>query len=370
MRILFISRAYPPVLGGIERQNYELAHALAAITPTTIIANTRGKLFLPVFLPYVFLRLLATLPRHDAVLFGDGVLTPLGAIAKYLFPQKRFVSVIHGLDVTFAQKRSLLGRVYKAINIPSLRRMDRLVMVGNHTIDQAVAAGVDRARCIFIPNGLHPDNLAAPHTRDELARILDMDLTGKHVILRVGRFVPHKGTAWFLDHVMPHLPATTVFVAAGGRNAGSVGDRDAYTDAVDAVARHGLSDRVRLLTNIPQDTMRVLLNTADLYVAPNIDIPGSMEGFGINAIEAAACGRTVLAANLQGLLDAVHDGADGILVPHDDAAAWIDAVTHALDPSFDRTAFGAAAAAYTRAHFDWPPIAQRYLDVLRGDHVA
>lgn len=367
MRILFISRAYPPVLGGIERQNYELAHALAERVPTTIVANTRGKAFLPLFLPYAFARLLLALPRHDAVLFGDGVLTPLGAVAKFLFPHKRFVAIIHGLDVTFAQNTSLLGRIYKAVNIPSLRRMDRLVMVGNHTIDQAVAAGVDRERCTFIPNGLHPDNLTTTPDRDALARLLKMDIAGKTIILRVGRFVPHKGTAWFIDHVMPYLPDNTVFVAAGGRNASGAGDRDAYTDSVDAVARHSLSNRVHLLTNVPQNTMRMLLNTADLYVSPNIDVPGSMEGFGINAIEAAVCGRTVLAADFQGLLDAIHDGANGILVAHDNPAAWIAAVTRVLDPSFDRATFGATAAAYTRTHFDWPAIADRYIAVLQKD---
>lgn len=53
--------------------------------------------------------------------------------------------------------------------------------------------------------------------------------------------------------------------------------------------------------------MQTLYNTADIVVSPNIRIPGSMEGFGINAIEAGACSRAVIASDLDGLKDAVHN---------------------------------------------------------------
>ncbi len=47
--ILFISRAYPPIIGGIENQNYGIAKSLSKIAPVKIIANKRGKKFLPFF---------------------------------------------------------------------------------------------------------------------------------------------------------------------------------------------------------------------------------------------------------------------------------------------------------------------------------
>lgn len=365
MRILFVSRAYPPVMGGIERQNFELAQSLGALADITVVANTKGKKHLPFFLPYAMFRILTALPEHDALLLGDGVLAPLGAAAKILFRKKRVFAVIHGLDVTFCQKKSLMGRVYRAVNIPSLRKLDRLIMVGRHTIDEAVKVGADRDRCTFIPNGLFPDEIREPHTREELAKIVDMDLSDKKVILRVGRFVPHKGVAWFIDKVMPLLSPEYVLVAAGGRNGKTVGDRDAYTDAENAIGRHGLEKRVSLLTNRSWSDMKVLYNTADVYVSPNIDVPGSMEGFGINAIEAAACSRVVICSDFQGLKDAIHDGENGFMVPQGDAEAWAEKLRGVFEDGFDRSAFGEKARAYTAEHFSWNGIAKRYIETLK-----
>ncbi len=364
MKILFVSRAYPPVMGGIERQNYELAKSLGTIADVTIVANSRGKKFLPLFLPYAMTRIILELPRHDVLLFGDGVQAPLGVVAKFLFRKKKVFAVVHGLDVTFCLKKSLMGRIYRAVNIPSLRALDRLIMVGRHTIDEAVKVGVERKRCVFVPNGLFPEELREPHTREELGKLIGMDLDGKRVILRVGRFVPHKGVPWFIDTVMPLLPPEFILVAAGGRNGKTVGDRDAYTDAEAAIKRHGLGDRVRLLTNRPQGDMKILYNTADVYVSPNIDVPGSMEGFGINAIEAAACERVVICSDFQGLKDAILDGENGFMVPSGDAKAWAEKIGSVFSDGFDRDAFGTKASAYTVAHFSWDGIAKKYLEIL------
>lgn len=366
MNILFVSRAYPPVLGGIERQNYELAKALGNLADVTVVANTRGKKFLPFFLPYAMCRILFELPKHDVLLLGDGVLAPLGALARVIMPMKRVFAVIHGLDVTFCQKKSLMGRIYRAVNIPSLQKLDQLIMVGRHTIDEAVKVGVDRNRCTFVPNGLYPDELREPHTREELANLVDMDLAGKKVILRVGRFVPHKGVPWFINHVMPLLPQEYILIAAGGRNQKTVGDRDAYTDAQEAIRKHGLEDRVRLFENLSQNLMQILFNTADVYVSPNIDVPGSMEGFGINAIEAAVCERVVVCSDFQGLKDAIHDRQNGFMVPQGDATAWVTKLREVLADDFDRDSFGKRASKYTVEHFSWPGIARRYLEILKG----
>ena len=61
---------------------------------------------------------------------------------------------------------------------------------------------------------------------------------------------------------------------------------------------------------------------ADVFVQPNIPVPGDMEGFGLVAIEAAMQGSLVVASSLEGLIDAVDDGVTGELLPAQDATAW------------------------------------------------
>ena len=43
MKVLFVSRAYPPVTGGIENQNYALHAWLSRDNAVTLIRNPYGK---------------------------------------------------------------------------------------------------------------------------------------------------------------------------------------------------------------------------------------------------------------------------------------------------------------------------------------
>ena len=51
MKILFISHSYPPIWGGVESQNFNLAESLKRVAEVKVIANGKGKKYLPIFLP-------------------------------------------------------------------------------------------------------------------------------------------------------------------------------------------------------------------------------------------------------------------------------------------------------------------------------
>ena len=67
---------------------------------------------------------------------------------------------------------------------------------------------------------------------------------------------------------------------------------------------------------------------------PNISVPGDVEGFGIVAIEAAACGTPVVASDIQGIRDAVIDGETGFLLEERNVAAFVGAIRKGA--AFDR----------------------------------
>ena len=341
------------------------------MTTVKIIANTKGKKnFIP-FVFGVFARLPLILHKYDVVLFGDGTLSPVGEFFGFFYRNKKFVSVIHALDITFAQKKSPLAKIYKFLNIPALRSLDKLIMVGNYAIDEAVKMGIDRKKCEFIPNGVNIEKVKEPHTRDELEKLLS-DTTGKDmkfyknkkVLLRVGRFVPHKGLHWFIDEVMPLLPDDYILIGAGGYNPGAVGDSENYTLCQKYIKKHHLEDRVILFPNIPQPEMNVLFNTADIYITPNIYIKGSAEGFGLNALEAVICERIVLSANLQGLKDAILDNVNGFMLEPQSPVAWKNKILEVSNPEFDKEQFIQKAKKYTLDNFTWDKIAKKYLKTL------
>jgi glycosyltransferase involved in cell wall biosynthesis len=368
MRILFISHSFPPVIGGVEKQNYDLSENLRKTAQITVIANRRGKKWLPVFLPVAFLQALWLMHRHDSCLLGNGVLAPIGSVLKLFYSDKQFGCIIHGLDITYGHRTGPGPAIYRRINIPGLQALDRLIAVSRATLEEAVQMGARRERCVAIPNGVTVDDLRERHSRDELSALFGQDVTHRQVILRLARFVPHKGTSWFIENVMPRLSDDTVLIAAGSRVAGNTaGDRDDFSRCEQAIADNRLEGRVQLLAALPWESVKVLLNTVDLVVSPNIRVPGSMEGFGLNVIEAAACERVVIASNIEGLTDAVEAGENGFLVEAGNVEQWVAKTASVLQAGEDfRARFGRQASRFVVEKFSWDKICCQYLSALEA----
>lgn len=353
MKILFISRAFPPVVGGMENQNWELSRQLPKLAETRTIANRKGKMALPYFLPYALLVALFTMRKYDVLLLGDGVLGIVGWAVKTVYGnRKKVVVVTHGLDLTF--KMPLYSIFWVKLFIPSC---DRIIAVGNETIRTGVELGIPREKFVFIPNGVDTKAFAPTDVpRSELEKILGTGLDGKKVILTSGRLARRKGVAWFIRHVLPKLPGNILYVVAGdGPDRENIAAAVSETDSAQRVFRLGyVTDEVR----------NTLFHTCDLFVQPNIRIPGTMEGFGLTVLEAASSGVPVLASNLEGLPDAIQDGKNGFLVDPENPSAWASKISEVLSDSFNRKAFGRAAHAYVDATFSWDGIAKKYLETL------
>lgn len=353
MKILFISRAFPPVVGGIENQNYELSRWLPKHAEVKTIANQHGKLFLPLFAPYALLKAIFLMPRYDVLLLGDGVLGIIGWCVKHCYHRKPVVSVVHGLDLTF--KNGLYQSLWVGKFLPAL---DGLIAVGNETIRQGVARGIPEATFSFIPNGVDTEKFYAHHERKELEDILGTDLTGKHVLLTSGRLAKRKGVAWFIRSVIPKLPENILYVVAGDGV-----DRENIESAVRDTES---ASRVKLLGYVSDETRNILMNTCDLFVQPNIRVSGDMEGFGISVIEAASCELPVIASRLEGLQDAIQDGENGLLVEPENPEAFVTTITGLLDDQPRLLAFRRQVRQYVVSHFSWEHVIKRYIDVLEA----
>ncbi len=351
MYILFISRAYPPVIGGIEKQNYEIGKALAKISRTDIIANTRGKRLLPLFLPYALLRALFSIRRYDAVLLGDGVLGILGYLLK-LVSTKPVACIVHGLDLTYSN--ALYQKLWVRIFLP---RLDRLIAVGNATIHQGTLRGLPASKFIFIPNGVAIPAPPTRYSRHDLEDFLNRKVSGP-VILTLGRMVKRKGVAWFIENVVNRLNSDITYIIAGeGRELSAIQT---------AIRANKLQNRVLHVGGVSDRDKELLFCTADLFVQPNIQVDGDMEGFGLVVLEAAMYGLVVIASDIEGLQDAIHDGQNGILVPAGDAAAYQRAITAVLANPAKREANGKQARDYVINNYAWPLIAEKYLDAMRN----
>ena len=349
MRLLFISRTFPPLVGGIEQQNFEISRALSDLCPTTIIATSSGKYLLPLFLPYALLRALLGMRHYDAVLLGDGVLAIVGYLLKRL-TGKPVLCIVHGLDLTY--RSTLYQKLWVGFFMP---RLDRLIAVGNETIRQGVLRGIPPSHFVFIPNGVATPPNPSAYTRHDLETLAGREIKG-HVLLTLGRLVKRKGTAWFIENVVGMLDGNLTYIIAG---AGS--EKNTICDTID---KHGLADRVVFLGSVTDREKQMLYETADLFIQPNIPVDGDIEGFGLVVLEAAAHGIPVVAASIEGLKDAIQDGNNGFLVESMNAAAFKTRIEALLNDSGNLQNIGTRAQQFVAKHYSWDRVARLYLDEI------
>jgi glycosyltransferase involved in cell wall biosynthesis len=349
MNILFISRAYPPTIGGIEKQNYEIAQGLAKISNLYLIANRKGKRALPLFIPYALCKAVLTARKYDVVLLGDGVLGVVGYFLK-LFSTVSIACIVHGLDLTF--KNRLYQKLWIGI---FMQRIDRLIAVGKETIHQGVLRGIPATKFVFIPNGVSiPDPLPV-YSRKDLESFIGRGIQGG-ILLTLGRLVKRKGVAWFIAEVVSHLDDNIIYIIAGEGKERST---------IESVIRtNRLEHRVICLGAVTEHEKSLLLSTANIFVQPNISVVDDMEGFGLVVLEAAAYGMTTIATDLEGLKDAIKDGQNGYLIAEADADGYVRKIQSLLgNPELLKT-IGFQARNYVSEHNAWSHIASDYLEVL------
>lgn len=367
MRILFVTHSLAPPgrplanVGGMQRVAAELHRALAdhpRVALSTLAVSSSARWY--EVTTYLFLGwLLAWLPtrarrtRADVVLLSSmtaGVLAP--ALHRRM-PGARLTAIAHGRDVT------LPTRLNQRLLPPAFAALDAVLPVSTATAAACRARGADPARLHVVPNGVDPARFETrPDRRAARAALSAWSPLPDDAFLLVaaGRQVQRKGTAWFVEAVLPLLPPSAhLWVAGEGLEEEAIRN---------AVAEAGVTDRVRLLGRVSEAQLITLLCGGDLFVMPNVPVEGDMEGFGVVMLEAGLCGLPVLAAALEGIPDVVAEGENGHLIPPCDAAAFAGVIGRYLR---DREALGALSArarAYVERTFAWPVVAERYVQAL------
>jgi len=349
--LLYITRKNAPSIGGMQRFNQKLIRHLAGHRPFRLVSWGGSQAFLPAFLLIAFARAvwLRLSGKIDLIYLSDGLLAPLGLVLKKLLRVPAAVNV-HGRDIAFAFP------LYLTVVPAALKRLDLVICVSSQLKEICLGYGVPESILRVVPNGIDPADFAGP-APVPVERSLGVDTAGRTVLITVGRLVPKKGVDRFVAEILPRLlreaPEVLYLVA---------GDGPLREKIESIVERKGLGDHVRLLGNLPMDDGRLpaLYRAADVFVMPNVEVGGDIEGFGIVAIEAAAAGLPVVASRLQGIREAVREGENGILLPWDDPAAFVEVILDLVKNPEKRRELGERARRWTAENYSWDRIAGRY----------
>lgn len=370
--LLVITRNLPPLTGGMERLTQQLIEALATRYRVVVIGPPGCAPFLPLnvevhacrgsgaaaFLIEATLRTLWLCARRrwlSAAIATSGLSAPLAWLASRLQGRDHLV-IVHGLDLVTPHA------VYRHLFLPAIRRARHVIANSGNTARLARAIGVEGARISVVHPGVEwPASLPSP-----AAFRARHGLGERPLLLAVGRLVARKGLPEFVSRALPAILRAVpeaLLIVIGDEPRQAIRREAAVLPRLQAaIAQQGLEHHVLLRGHADDDEVREACVAAGVFVFPLIPVAGDVEGFGMVAAEAAACGLRTVAFDEGGVADAMVPGVTGSLVASGDYEALARAVVDELRSADDHASRLACREA-ARA-FQWSVYSERMLAVV------
>ena len=353
LNILFITRNFPPQVGGLENFSFNLFYSLSKIHKLSLIKWSGSKKFLPVVFIYFLIKsyLILLLKKIDLVYLTDGVLSLLIPFLKIF--KKPVAVTTHGLDITF-------NNYFYQLLIPYfLNKADKIICVSRATKKECLERGVFSQKIEVIPNGINDEFFLKEDKKNLKERFeerFNIKIKDKKIILSVGRLIERKGIHWFIREVLPLiLKKYSNFIYL------VVGEGKLKRDVEKIVEEKGLKEYVVLLGRIKKEDLKLIYNIADVFVMPNIKVEGDLEGFGIVLLEAASCNLSIVASDIEGIKDALLEGRLGKPVECYDSKAFSDEILKILKGN---SFAGEDLRRLVKENFSWQEISRRYSEVF------
>ncbi|RZK82397.1 MAG: glycosyltransferase family 1 protein [Pedobacter sp.] len=376
MEILFISHKYPPAIGGMEKQSFELIHRMESLTKIHKIVYHGGESRL-VFFAKLFTRvknMLAAHPTISIIHFNDGLMGAFGMLLN-LTGLKRTVT-LHGLDVVFP------GLIYQKLIFPLFNKFDLIFSVSRATAIACMERGINQEKIVVVNNGVD-DAVTSSKSRLEINDLLShkyqLKVAGKRILVALGRPVKRKGFSWFIKNVMPAVHKDFILVVIGPKRPSKrvllsilpafftkkmdlfLGAPSDESELQKLLKKRELNKNVIRLGKLPQCDVDAIMGVADAFVMPNIEVEGDMEGFGLVCLEACIRGVNVLASASGGITDAIVNGKNGVLLPPGHIVSWRRAINSIVDYP-DQQLNAEDIVSFTAKEFGWDKMAKKYFE--------
>lgn len=371
--LILVSHSYPPVLGGSEIEAQRVCAALMrrghrvtvlcaggapmpdmarwtdpAGVPVRIFARrSHGRLKDYAFALGVAWTLFRERRNYRLVYFlMQGAHLAAGLpVARWL--GKPIVMKISGSSIATMMSASWLGR----LELRWLNKWARRVMILNPGIEaEAVAAGLDRDRLLWMPNPIDTDEFApcSANMRAEVRERLRIPARAAAVIY-VGRLAPEKELASLIGAfagVAKRVPDALLLL---------IGDGPCRRELEEHAAQLGLADRVRFAGQQPVTDIRQWLQAGDVFA-----LVSSNEGFPCSLSEAMAAGLASVVSDIPGNSQLIDNGVHGLVVPVRDEARIAEAIGVLLADPEACARMGAAARRRVVENYSTDKLMDRY----------
>lgn len=256
--------------------------------------------------------------KIERILVGN--ILPCGSVA-YVIKKKMNIPYhvfIHGQDL------SMLYGIKKFLAKKILNKAQNIIVNSNFTRHLVENFGISTEKIITLypcPNPLGSCNEL------EIIKIRNSyNLHDKKILLTVGRLVERKGH----DKVIESLPRVIrkydnfVYIIAG--------DGPNQKTLLDLTKKFHLENHIIFIKNISDKDLSCLYELCDIFIMASRCLKNNdYEGFGIVYLEANSFSKPVIAGKSGGVMEAVINNLNGILVNPQDTKEISDAIINLLD---------------------------------------
>jgi phosphatidyl-myo-inositol dimannoside synthase len=371
-RTLVVTNDFPPRQGGIQTF---FAALLATRPPDSLVvlaSDHPGAAEHDATLPYEVVRLptgmLLPTPRaartaarlareHGCRTAFFGAAAPLGLLAPALrrAGAERLVGATHGHEtgwVALPGARQVMRRLAGGLDV--------LTYISEYTGSRLTPALGDRTELVQLSPGVDVDRFA-PDADGTSVRERH-GLGDAPVVVCVSRLVARKGQdvlvrGW--SQVLARHPRARLLLVGGGPLEPALRR---------TVAGQGLTASVVLTGGVAPEQLPAYYAAGDVFAMPCRTRRGGLdvEGLGMVFLEAAACGRPVVAGTSGGAPETVRDGVTGHVVEPRSPSAVAGVLADLLDDPARARAMGAAGRAWVEQRWSWTTIAETFAGVLDG----
>ena len=275
---------------------------------------------------------------------------PEGLIALFIkiFMGIPYLLYAHGEEI----QTGITSRKFRWI-IPRIYHNASGVIANSHNTKTLLQdIGVHPAKIHIIHPGIDPTLF---HNSKQLAQMTraKYHLGDAPILLTVGRLQRRKGHDMVI-RAMPLIKAKiphAIYLIVG------TGEESAFLQAL--VREADVTDSVVFVGCITDEEVLGCYAACNVFVMPNREINGDIEGFGIVYLEASAAGKPVIGGRSGGTSDAILDGITGLRVDGTSVAEIAEAVISLLnDPNTSQT-LGQNGRAWVEREFTWESVVDR-----------
>lgn len=301
IKVLQLTKHYPPYKGGIESVTYDLTEGLIdeRVKVDVLCCNDKnrtvvddefgykviraaslGKLFSTSISPALIWELKKLINNYHIihVHFPD----PMSALALFL-TRPRCKIIVHWHSDIVKQKNIL--KLFLPLQEWILERADKIIGTSPIYIAESLQLRKVIQKCVSIPIGIKKDRVKLDRT---IISAVKKEFLGKRIIFSFGRHVYYKGFQHLIDSA-EYLPSDTVILIGGD---GPL--RKTYQSQID---EKNLGSRVKLLGRLSDMQVYSILKASNIFCFPSTE---KSEAFGVVQVEAMCLGIPIVATNIPG----------------------------------------------------------------------